>query len=356
MQDIEKLSLEELKILKASTINQIRKYEILQITKKVQLNSAYGTLGSQYFSFFDIRLAESITVTGQFIIRFISKRVNEFLNIKFNTINVDYTIASDTDSCYLTLGKYIKDQSLSNHEKCDLINEFSENEIQKVIDSAIQEVFHYTSGMKNIIKMKREVIASKGIWTGKKRYAVDVYDSEGVRYKDPKIKITGLQIISSSTPAWAKQRLNKSLEIILRGSEAELNKYVKEVKNDFFNLSIYDISTAMSVSFLEKYVNKTKSIPINSFAAMAYNNAINNMGLQKKYDTIKEKDKIKFCYIKEPNLLKTHVIAFKDVIPEEFSYIIDYPLQFEKVFLNSINSILEAIKWHINKPRSLKFK
>lgn len=355
MIDINTLNTQELKDLKDKVENEIKKYEVWQLAKKVQLNSAYGTLGSKYFSFFDIRLAESITVTGQFAIQFIAKRVNEFLNIEFKTINQDYVIASDTDSIYVTLGKYIEDENLTNIEQCEIIENFASNKLQGVIDSAITEIFEYTKGMKNILKMKREAIASRGVWTGKKRYALDVYDDEGIKRNNGKIKITGLQIISSSTPTWCKDKLHKALEIILRGTEKELNEYVKSVKNDFFNLSIYDISISMSVSSLQKKFGD-KSIPINTFASMIFNKAIHDLGLIKDYELIKEKDKIKFCYIKEPNVFRSHVMGFKDIVPEQFVFDIDYPLQFEKTFLNSLTTIIEPIGWAINKPRALKFK
>lgn len=355
MKNIDSLSLPELKKLQYNLKNQIRKYEVLQVTKKVQLNSAYGTLGSKYFTFFDVRLAEAITLSGQFAIQLIEKRINEFLNNRFGTNDIDYVVAGDTDSTYIFLGKYVENNTESNLEKSRIIDKICQTEIQTIIDNTLNEIFHYTNALKNRLQMKREAIASRGIWTGKKRYALDVYNNEGIEYTEPKLKITGLGIISSSMPKWAKENLQRALKLILRGTEKELNEFVKEAKTEFFTLSIYDIATGKSVGSLN-YSLGDKSVPINSTGAIVYNKALRDYKLTKKYEMIQEKDSIKYCYIKQPNLFNSHVIAYKDIMPEEFKFDLDYVRQFDTVFLNQIKIMLEATPWQLNKPRGFKFK
>lgn len=356
--DISTLSLKELKAYQSELKNHISKYRNLQMAKKVTLNSAYGTLGSQYFYFYDIALAEAITLTGQYNIQLLFNRLNAFLNTRFKTEGVDYVIAGDTDSTYLTLANFFKDKdpSLNKKDQVALLDEFCEQEIQPIIDTAILDAVEYTNAYKPTLKMKREAIAERGIWTAKKRYALTVWDNEGVKYETPKLKVTGLNMISSSTPNWCKKHLKESLNIIMTGTEPQLAKYVKEITEEFKTLPIQDISIPKGVNGLLKYTLKSPSLPINTRASLIFNKFVKQMGLQKDYQYIRDSDKIKYCYIKEPNSFRSNVIGFIDVLPPEFDFDIDYVVQFQKVFLKPLEILLEPIGWKLDRPRRLKIK
>lgn len=356
--DISKLTLKELKEYQIELKNNISKYKNLQMAKKVTLNSAYGTLGSQYFAFYDINLAEAITLTGQYVSKSLYMNLNEFLNQKFDTSDVDYLIAGDTDSIYLHLDAFFKptDKNLTKKQKVELLDAFCEAEIQPVINKTLQDISEYTNAYKPFLKMKREAIAERGIFTGKKRYALTIWDNEGVKYEEPKLKVTGFSMISSATPTWCKAHLKECLNIIMTGTEKELTEYVKTVREEFKTLSIHHIAIPKGVNGLKKYTLTSPSLPINTRASLIFNKFIKHFGLQKDYQYIKDSDRIKYCYIKEPNMFRSNVIGFIDSVPPEFDFEIDYMLQFQKIFLQPLDGLLKPIGWMLDRPKKLNFK
>lgn len=345
--------------------DQISKFSNLQLTKKECLNSAYGALGSEYFRFFDIRQAEGITLAGQLSIRWIENRINSYVNKILKTENKDYVLASDTDSIYLHLGGLVegvfdKTQKADAEKVITFMDKVCEERIQPFIDKSYQDLADYVHAYDQKMKMKREVLADKAIWTAKKRYILNVYNSEGVQYAEPQMKIQGLEAIKSSTPAACREKIKQALKIIIKGSESELQDYIAEFRNEFRKMPVEDISFPRSVNGIDTYSDTksvwTKGTPIHVRGALVYNHMIDQMGLQKTVQKIQEGEKIKFIYLREPNNFKTDVISFVNRMPKEFNIeqFVDYELQFEKSFVDPLTIILDKISWKAIKTSSLE--
>jgi DNA polymerase elongation subunit (family B) len=342
---------------------QIAKFNNIQLAKKVTLNSAYGACGNQYFRFFDIRIATAITLSGQLAIRWIEKKLNDHINVILKTKNIDYVIASDTDSIYLNLGgivnKFINDKS-DKHRVIRMLDKFCDDRIQTFIDKSYQELADYVNAYAQKMKMKREALADKAIWTAKKRYLINVYNNEGVEYKTPKMKIMGLEAIKSSTPYACREKIKEAFEIVLSKDQDAVIKFIDDFRQEFRTLPVSDIAFPRSVNGIEKY-SDNKSIyglktPIHVKGALIFNHFVIQRGITKKYQQIKEGEKIKFIYVKEPNPLQCSVISFLSSIPKEFDleHYLDYDTQFEKSFLEPLKIVLDSIDWKVEKTNSLE--
>ncbi len=365
--NLEKLSDRELLEYKRTLEYDISKYHNFQLVRKVQLNSAYGALGNEWFRFYSTDLAEAITLSGQLSIQWIGIKVNELLNNVIGKENVDYVIASDTDSIYLNLNDAVNKFSAgkSKKEKIDYIDNISEKIILPFIKKQCEELASTMNAYENRIFMSREVIADKGVWTAKKRYMLNVWDSEGVRYDKAKQKIMGIETTRSSTPEVVRNKLKTAISIVLNESENELIEFVESFKKEFFKLDPELIAFPRSVNGLEKYKDSQKiykkSTPIAVKAALLYNHYIDQYKLNKKYPKIIEGEKIKFIFLKKPNPIagsvgEDCVIGFLSKIPNEFDIhdFIDYNTQFEKSFLDPLKSIMESIGWSHERKNTLE--
>ena len=185
---------------------EIARYNNIQMAKKISLNSAYGAIGNEHFRYYRLANAEAITLSGQVSIRWIENRMNQYLNKLLSTDKEDYVIASDTDSIYLNLGplvnKFFGNKSGDKAAVVTILDKICQEKLEPFIERSYQELADYVSAYDQKMQMKRENIADRGIWTAKKRYILNVWDSEGVRYKEPKMKIMGLETARSSTPAY----------------------------------------------------------------------------------------------------------------------------------------------------------
>jgi DNA polymerase elongation subunit (family B) len=342
--------------------NRIARYDNLQLAKKVSLNSAYGALGSQYFRFYDLRMALGVTTAGQLSIRWIEKKLNEYLNKLLKT-EEDYVIASDTDSIYLRLGPLV-DKVYPEKKDINSIISFMdkvcEDKIQPFIDTSYQELASYVHAYDQKMQMKREALADKGIWTAKKRYILNVYNNEGVSYAEPHMKVMGLEMVKSSTPSAVRQKMKQSIHIMMNGSEEDIHKFIEEFKTEFKNLPVEDISFPRGLNGLKTYSDSVmmykKGTPIHVKGAIIYNHFIKQKKLDKKYPLIQEGEKLKFTYLKQPNPFKDSVISFPQRLPKEFEMqmYIDYDTQFEKAFIEPIKVILDCMGWSIEKNNSLE--
>lgn len=336
----------------------ISRYENLQLAKKVGLNSAYGAMGSEFFRFFDIRIAEGVTLAGQLSIRWIGNRLNQYLNELLKTKDRDFVIASDTDSVYLNLeplvSKVFSDTS-ETQKVITFMDQVYQTKLKKVIEDSYQQLADYTHAYAQKMNMKREALADKGIWTAKKRYVLNVIDSEGVRYREPKMVIHGLEAIKSSTPSVCREKIKAALKITLNGTEDELIAFVEKFKAEFKTLPISDIAFPRGCNGLTKYQNKdTKDemiylsgTPIHVKGALIYNHWIKQLRLQKDYELIQDGEKVKFVHLVTPNKFQDTVISFIRRIPKEFELekVVDYEEQFHKTFQEPLNIVLDAIGW-----------
>lgn len=346
---------------------RIARYNNLQLAKKVSLNSAYGALGNEFFRFFDVRQASAITTAGQLVIRWIEKKLNEYFNKLLKTENQDYVIASDTDSIYLSLAGLVsktiteKRTDVPTEEIILYLDRVCENKILPFIDKAYSDLAEYTNALSQKMIMKREALADKGIWTAKKRYILNVWDNEGVKYTKPKIKVMGLEVIKSSTPSACREKFWEAIDVMLNKDEDAMISFINDFRNEFTKLSEDAIAFPRGVNGINQYTNIdtksfTKGTPIHVRGSILYNLNITKKKLSKKYPTIKEGEKIKFIYLKEPNTIQSNIISFPQVLPKELDLnrFIDYNTQFEKSFVEPLKIILDCIGWKTEKSSSLE--
>lgn len=339
----------------------ISKYDNLQLAKKVGLNSAYGAMGSKYFRFYDLRQALAVTTSGQLSIRWIEKKINQYMNNLLKS-DEDYVIASDTDSIYLRLGglvdKVFKDQS-DTMKVIEFMDKVCEEKLQPFIDESYVELADYVHAFKQKMRMKREGLSDKGVWTAKKRYILNVYNNEGVQYKEPHLKVMGLEMVKSSTPSAIRRKMEETIKIIIRGTEFEVQEYIAKFKSEFKSLPPEEISFPRGVNGLKEYSDSVmmyrKGTPIHVKGAILYNHYLKKMDLTKKYPLIQEGEKLKFTYLKQPNPFKDTVISYPGRLPPEFGLheFVNYDLQFEKAYLDPVKIILNCIGWNAEKVNSL---
>ena len=341
---------------------RIAKYNNIQLAKKVSLNSAYGALGSQYFRFYDLRMALGVTTAGQLSIRWIEAKLNEWMN-RILKSEKDYVIASDTDSIYLNLGPLVDSIVKTKTETSKVISimdRICEDKIQPFIDKSYQELAEYVCAYAQKMEMKREGLSNVGIWTAKKRYILNVYNNEGVQYKEPQLKVMGLEMVKSSTPSVIRVKMYDLIKLLVTGTEDDVHKFIEDFKEEFKALPPEDISSPRGCNGLAKYYDSVTlyklGTPIHVKGAILYNHYLKEKGLTKKYPLIQEGEKLKYSYLKTPNHFKNTVISFPGRLPKEFGLdnYIDYDLQFEKSFIEPIKVILDCMGWTTEKISSLE--
>ena len=344
---------------------EISRCNNIQMAKKISLNSAYGAIGNQYFRYFKLANAEAITLSGQTSIRWIENKLNEFMNKTLKTDGVDYVIASDTDSIYLHVGPIVDrvfgtETSPDKEKVVNALDGFCQAKIEPFIDRSYQELATYVNAYDQKMQMKRENIADRGIWTAKKRYILNVWDSEGVRYAQPKLKMMGIEAVKSSTPAPCRTMIKEALKLVMVGTEDEVIDYIDSCRLQFKMLPPEQISFPRSVSDVKKYRSSAsiyaKGTPIHARGALLFNHYIKKEGLDRKYSLINNGEKIKFCYLKVPNKIGENVISFISDFPTELGLekYIDYDLQFNKSFLDPLKIILDSVGWSSEKRVTLE--
>jgi len=352
-------------------LKKISRYDNIQMAKKISLNSAYGAIGNNYFRYFDLLVATAITTSGQLSIRWVEKSFNIYLNRILKTTGVDYVIASDTDSVYVTFESLVAKKFKSGEQTSKIVNfldAFAKEELEPFIDKSYEALAKRMNAYDQKMQMAREAIASTGIWTAKKRYILNVWDMEGVRFKEPYLKIMGIEAVKSSTPAPCREKIKQALKIIINGDEKELNAFIKDFREEFMNLPAEDIAYPRSCNGVKKYTatsNSTmdlmsgesveygffkKGAPIHTKGAILMNYLVNKNGLSAKYPYIQEGDKVKFVALKEPNKYQSSSLSFMTSFPTEFGMeeLIDRPKQFEKSFIEPLRFITDKIQWGID--------
>jgi len=362
--DYSKLSDAQLLKLREQTVKDIAKFNNFQMVRKICLNSCYGAIGNQYFRYYKLANAEAITLSGQVSIRWIENRMNGYLNNLLKTEDVDYVIASDTDSIYLNFGpivsKFLGDKVTDKNKIVSIIDQVCQDKLEPFIEDSYQNLASYVNAYDQKMQMKRENIADRGIWTAKKRYILNVWNSEGVAYTEPKLKIMGIEAVKSSTPAPCRTMIKDALKLMMSATEEDVIDYIDRCRTKFRNLPPEEISFPRTVSDVEKYKSYStiysKGTPIHARGALLYNHYIKERKLTNKYSAINNGEKIKFCYLKKPNSIHENVISFISEFPKELGLdqYIDYDLQFEKAFLEPLKVILEAIGWKMEKTVTLE--
>ena len=362
--NLSELSDSQLKILREKTIKEVARCNNIQMARKIQLNSAYGSVGNQYFRYFKIENAEAITLSGQVSIRWIENKMNGFLNKILQTEKVDYVIASDTDSIYLNMGplvdKFLSRKSGDKTAIVFLLDKICKEKLEPFIEQSYTELADYVQAYEQKMIMKRENIAERGIWTAKKRYILNVWNSEGVQYAEPKLKMMGIEAVKSSTPAPCRQMIKDGLKLMMNATEDDVIDFIDKCRKDFKKLPPEEIAFPRSVSDIRKYQSSSdiysKGTPIHCRGALLYNYYVKQKKLDSKYSLINNGEKIKFLYLKKPNIIQENVISFIQDFPTELGLdkYIDYELQFEKSFVEPLKSVLDAIGWNVEKTVNLE--
>ena len=342
---------------------EIARCNNIQMAKKIQLNSAYGAIGNNYFRYYKLDNAEAITLGGQFSIRWIEAKMNSYINNVLKTNNVDYVVASDTDSIYLNLGPLVervyKGREKTTEDVVSFLDKICQVEFEKYIESSYKELAEYVNAYEQKMFMKRETIADRGIWTAKKRYILNAWDVEGVRYSEPKLKIMGIEAVKSSTPAPCRSLIKDALKIMMSGTEDDVIDFIEKSRAQFRKLSPADIAFPRTVSDVDKYKSNlsiySKGTPIHVRGALLYNHYIKNKKLGEKYNVINNGEKIKFVMLKKPNPIHENVISFINDFPVELGLLsyVDYDTQFDKAFLEPLRAILDSIGWSVEKTATL---
>lgn len=340
--------------------------DLKQQALKVLANSIYGAMGNQYFAFYDTRLASAITEHGQFVIRLIEKELNRFMNALLKTEGEDYVVYMDTDSVYISFKEIVQRYKKRTGETdinkiVDYIDRVCQERVEKWIDKVYSNMASETNAYEPHMVMKREAIASRGVWTAKKRYALYVYDNEGVRYAEPKMKVTGMETQRSSTPEWCRKKLKTALKKVLTQDEVAVQDYAIDVRKEYDELDPSVIAFPRSVNGIEKWTDGRtikKRTPIQVRSSHKHNIMIHDMKLDDKYRYITSGNKIKFLYLHEPNPAKYDVIAFANSLPEEFGLhdYVDYDLMFYKSFQKPLQNVLNVIGWDVEKGYGLEIE
>jgi DNA polymerase elongation subunit (family B) len=354
------LMIAEQKKGKAADTNKLAQYHNMQINLKIALNSAYGALGNQWFRFYDVRNAEAVSVAGQLSIRWAERAVNQYLNKILGTDGTDYVIASDTDSLYVAFDTFINKVGLTDTDKIiEFMDKVCDGKLQDVIDNCYDDMAEYVNAFQQKMVMKREVLADVGIWTAKKRYILNVHNSEGVQYDEPKLKIMGIEAVKSSTPETCRNALKDAFKLIMNGTEDQVIEFIEIFKTKFKTLPPEEVSFPRSVKGLAKYRDSAsvyrKSTPLHVKGSLIYNMMLEKNKLTKKYPIIQEGEKIKYTYLKEPNPTGDSSIAMLNELPKEFKLetYIDYDRQFEKAFLDPMKVLLQTIGWEHEKKSNI---
>ncbi len=343
---------------------EIARCNNIQMARKIQLNSAYGAIGNQYFRYYKLANAEAITLSGQVSIRWIEDKMNAYINKLLKTDGVDYVIASDTDSIYLNMGPLVeriyKGREKTTEGVVSFLDKICQVELEKYIEGCYQELAEYVNAYDQKMQMKRENIAERGIWTAKKRYILNVWDSEGVRYEEPKLKMMGIEAVKSSTPAPCRKMIKDGLKLMMSGTEEDVIDFIDKCREEFKKLPPEQIAFPRTASDVRKYHSSAtiyaSKTPIHIRGALLFNHYIKEKKLTNKYSLIANGEKVKFIFLKKPNIIQENVISFIQDFPKELGLdkYIDYELQFEKSFVEPLKSILDSIGWNVEKTVNLE--
>ena len=328
-----------------------------QLAIKILLNSLYGALGNKHFQYFDIRLAEGVTLSGQLAVQWAEKAMNAAMN-KLLQSEKDYVVAIDTDSLYVNFGPLVKKLSPANPVL--FLDKICKEHFEPVLQKAYEKLFKNMNAHKNRMVMAREGISDSGIWTAKKRYILNVHNNEGIQYKEPKLKIMGIEAIKSSTPEVVRDKFKKAFNLIISGTEAEAQRFIQDFRNEFKTLNPEQVAFPRRVSNITDWHDHRtiykKSCPIHVRGSLLFNKHLKYNKLQQQYELITNGSRIKFCYLKLPNPIKENVIAFQDALPKELKLhnYVDYDLQFNKTFIEPLNLILNSIGWSAEEQTTLE--
>ncbi len=346
----------------AKTEDEKNFYDLKQMTAKIAINSIYGALGSKYFILSNTNIAHAVTSYGRYSIKTTGDYVIDYLNNKYKTDKV-YRTLTDTDSYYLGLS-YIVDlyqQTYgvkTNEEISDMIDKLDKKIVSVLNRKCANVIYNKFNNFDDVIYYDREKIGHM-IITGKKKYAVLLYNNEGYQYEEPKVSVTGLSTVRSDTPAIVRKKLSDILKIMFHNDNELLLEYIDNFKNEYYKdmYSIDDIAIPTGISDIDKFKNKTSSIPIHVRASFTYNNFLkDNKLLENGFTEIQNGDKIKWFRIKKNPFVNSDVFAYTDKsIFKEYDILkyFNYDEMFYRTFKKTVDDLCEVVKLKSNEDSKL---
>jgi DNA polymerase elongation subunit (family B) len=339
-----------------------------QLVKKINLNSLYGAILNPGCRFFDNRIGQSTTLTGRAIARHMAGKVNEIITGENNHIG-KAIIYGDTDSCYFSAYTTLKtdiEKGLipwSKENVVDLYDTIGE-EVNGTFPKFMQDAFHCPKTRGEVIKAGREIVASKGLFITKKRYAVLYYDKEGKRAdvegKPGKIKAMGLDLKRSDTPVVIQDFLSEVLTKVLNGAgKEEVLEYIGEFRTEFKTRPGWEKGSPKRANKISEYRDKEKkagktNMPGHVRASLNWN-TLKRMMDDKYSVNITDGAKVIVCKIKDNPMGYTSVAYPVDELrlPQWFKDLPFDDAEMETTVIDEkLENLIGVLEWDISSTRN----
>ncbi len=334
-----------------------------QLVKKINLNSLYGAILNAGCRFFDKRIGQSTTLTGRAIARHMAGKVNEVITGDYDHVGKSI-IYGDTDSCYFTAYTTLRvdiDKKVVPWDKDVVIQLYNQiaDTVNKTFPDFMQDAFHCPKSRGEVIKAGREIVASKGLFITKKRYAVLYYDKEGKRFdiegKAGKIKAMGLDLKRSDTPEFMQKFLEEVLTRVLNGAEErEILDMISEFRTEFKARPGWEKGSPKRANNITEYEEKERkqgraNMPGHVRASINWN-TLRRMYGDKYSMGIVDGMKVIVCKIKDNALGYTSVAYPTDELrlPKWFQELpFDHNEMEATIINNKLDNLIGVLEWDL---------
>lgn len=355
---------------------------------KILLNSMYGVLGLPGWRWYDVDNATAVTTTGVTIIKTTAKAINSYYKQALgNTVDKDYVIYTDTDSCFVDAIPIIKKRFPDIDFKNDTVmtdaimsvTEAVQTYVNDFYDIMAKRLFNLTEprfklerkkvlvNTTHTFEAKQEVISKTSLWLAKKRYAQWIIHKEGALLKEPELEVKGIDVVRTSFPIAFRSFMKSFLEMILTDyPQKELDEMILDFKKKIPQFDVIDLAKNTSVKYVSKkgknynpdnrqMFSFVEGSPAQVKAALAYNDLLGKWGMSKQCEPIHHGQKIKWVYLRQ-NRESLDCIALKadgtdpKKMMEYIKYHIDRTALFEKELKSKIangkeEGIYDVLGW-----------